>query len=159
MPPRTSQFDPYRTFKFRVRLGNATIAGVSKVSALGRSVAATEVKQGGDFLAPRQNPGQVSYDDVTLEQGWTADLTLEEWANAAVRVHADPTVKNFKRTVHIDVYDLAGNPAASSAPLTSYKLHRCWVSKYVATPELSADSGGVGIRSVTLKHEGWERVT
>ena len=119
--------------------------------------AATEVKQAGDFFAPRQNPGQVTYDDVTLEQGWSADRTFEEWANAATRVHADPAVTNFKRTLHIEVYDLAGNPFGG-APVTSYKLHRCWVSKYVAVPELSADTGGVGIRSVTLKHEGWERV-
>jgi hypothetical protein len=31
MPPRTSSFDPYRTFKFRVRMNGATIAGVTKV--------------------------------------------------------------------------------------------------------------------------------
>jgi phage tail-like protein len=158
MPPRSSSFDPYRTFKYRVRLGGATIAGITKVSALGRNVAVNEVKQAGDFFAPRQNPGQVTYDDVTLEQGWSADRTFEEWANAATRLHADPAVTNFKRTLHIDVYDLAGNPFGGE-PVTSYKLHRCWVSKYVAVPELSADAGGVGIRSVTLKHEGWERVT
>jgi phage tail-like protein len=155
MPPRTSAFDPYRTWKFRVRIGNSTVAGVTKVSALGRSVAANEVKQAGDLLGPRQNPGQVTYDDITLEQGWSADRTLEEWANAAIRLHDDPGVSNFKRTVYLDVYDLHVN--AGGAALTSYKLHRCWVSKYVAMPELSADSGGVGIRSVTLKHEGWER--
>lgn len=159
MPPRASSFDPYRTFKFRVRLDNTPIAGVSKVSALGRSIAATEVKQGGDGLAPRQNPGAVSYDDVTLEQGWTADRRLEEWANAALRAHVDPGVKHFKRTVYIDVFALDGKTTRSATPVTSYRLHRCWVSKYVATPELSADTGGVGIRSVTLKHEGWERVT
>ncbi|HKY01862.1 MAG TPA: phage tail protein [Burkholderiales bacterium] len=158
MPPRTSAFDPYRTFKFRVRLDGTTVAGVTKVSALGRTVAATEVKQGGDFLAPIQNPGQVTYDDVTLEQGWSADKALEKWANEATRLHIDPSVKNFKRTVLIDVYDLAGQANVSS-PVTTYKLHRCWISKYVAMPDLSADGGGVGIRSVTLKHEGWERVT
>src|SRR5215471_2401310 len=157
MPPRTSAFDPYRTFKFRVRIGTTTVAGVTKVSALGRNVAATEVKQAGDMLAPRQNPSQVTYDDVTLEQGWSADKTLEEWANAATRLHSDPGVTNFKRTVFLDVYDL--NVASGGAALTSYKLYRAWVTKYVAMPELSADGGGVGIRSVTLKHEGWERTT
>jgi phage tail-like protein len=155
MPPRTSAFDPYRTYKFRVRIGSATVAGITKVSALGRSVAANELKQGGDLLGPRQNPGQVTYDDVTLEQGWSADKTFEEWANAATRLQADPGVANFKRTVFLDVYDL--NVNAGGGALTSYKLHRCWVTKYVAMPELSADSGGVGIRTVTLKHEGWER--
>jgi phage tail-like protein len=160
MPPRTTQFDPYRTFKFRVRLDNAVVAGVSKVSALGRSVAANEVKQGGDLLAPRQNPAAVTYDEVTLEQGWSADSTFEKWANAVTRLQVDPSVKQFKRTVYIDVFDLNGNPAAQGGgpPLASYKLHRCWVSKYVALPDLNADSGGVGIRTITLKHEGWERV-
>lgn len=157
MPPRTSAFDPYRTFKFRVRIGSVTVAGVTKVSALGRNVAATELKQGGDFLAPIQNLGQVTYDDVTLEQGWSADKTFEEWANAATRQHIDPSVKNFKRTVHIDVFDLAGNAVSGGTPITTFKLHRCWISKYVAMPELTADGGGIGLRSVTLKHEGWER--
>lgn len=161
MAPRTSSFDPYRTFKFRVRMNGATIAGVTKVSALGRSVASTELKEGGDFLGPRQMPGQVSYDEVTLEQGWSADGVLEHWANEVTRLHANPgDTKNFKRTVFIDVFALnanAGSPGGS-APVTSYKLARAWVSKYVAMPELSADSGGVGIRTVTLRHEGWERI-
>ena len=160
MPPRASQFDPYRTYKFRVRLDNAVIAGVTKVSALGRSVAANEVKQGGDMLAPRQNPAAVTYDEVTLEQGWSADTTFERWANSVARLQADPKVKRFKRTVYIDVFTLDGNPQApgGGAPVSSYRLHRCWVSKYVALPALDADGGGIGIRTVTLKHEGWERV-
>jgi phage tail-like protein len=158
MPPRTSTFDPYRTFKFRVRMNGATIAGVTKVSALGRSVASTELKEAGDFLGARQMPGMVTYDEVTLEQGWSADTTLESWANQLPKLHADPAgVKNFKRTVFIDVFALDGN-AASSSPITSYRLERAWVSKYVAMPELSADNGGIGLRSVSLRHEGWERV-
>lgn len=160
MAPRTSSFDPYRTFKFKVRLDNQVIAGVNKLSALTRSVAANEVKQGGDFLGGYQSPGFVSYEDVTLEQGWSADTTLESWAEQAVKLLLDPAgAKHFKRTLFIDVYRLDGNPQSQqSAPLTSYRLSRCWVSRYVAMPELNADAGGVGICSVTLKHEGWQRV-
>ena len=159
MPPRASKFDPFRTFKFRVRLDDRTVAGITKVSALGRSVASTELKEGGDMLAPRQNPGLVTYDEVTLEWGLCVDRTLEQWANMVTRLHADPTVSGFKRTVYIDVYDLNGNPQdRSSRPVFSYKLSRCWVAKYIALPDLNADSGGVGIQSVTLRHEGWERV-
>jgi phage tail-like protein len=161
MAPRASTFDPYRTFKYRVRMNGAIVAGVTKVSALGRSVAATEVKEGGDFLGARQMPGMVTYDEVTLEQGWSADTTFEEWANEVTRLHADPAgTKRFKRTVFIDVFGLDGNPGGRSgpAPVVSYKLTRAWVSKYVAMPELMAEGGGVGIRTVTLRHEGWERV-
>lgn len=160
MPPRASKQDPYRTFKFRVRLDGETVAGVTKVSALGRSVAANEIKEAGDLLAPRQSPGAVSYDDVTLEWGLSLSRELESWADDVTRMLDDPGgVKNFKRTVHIDVYDLAGNPGdRKSEPVFSYKLHRCWISKFDALPALDAGAGGVGIQTITLKHEGWERV-
>lgn len=161
MPPRASKFDPYRTFKFRVRLGDRTVAGVTKVSALGRSVTPTELREGGDLLAPRQNPGGVTYEEVTLEWGLSLDRTFEEWANQVTRLQADPAAgKGFRRTVHIDVYDLAGNPAErSSRPVVTYRLHRCWVARYRALPDLDAGDNAVGIQSVTLRHEGWERVT
>ena len=147
------------TFKFRVRLDGSTVAGVTKVSVLSRAVASNEIKEGGDLLAPRQNPAAVTYDDVTLEWGLTLDRTLEEWANQATQLQSDPGVKGFKRTVYIDVYDLDGNPGSSSSqPVANYRLHRCWVSKYTPLPALDAGASGVGIQSVTLKHEGWERV-
>lgn len=161
MPARTSQFDPYRTFKFRVRVDGNVIAGVTKVSALSRSVAPNEIKEAGDAFGPRHMPGMVSFEEVTLEQGWCADTTFERWANQVLQLHADPAgAKNFKRTVFIETFDLKANVGSSSgsAPLRRYKLHRAWVSKFVAMPELNADSAGVGICSVSLRHEGWERV-
>lgn len=155
--PRASRFDPYRTFKFRVRLDGAVVAGITRVSPLSRSVTPGDVKEAGDACGPRHMPGAVAYDDVILEQGWSADDTFERWANQVLRLHADPAgTSRFKRTLFIDVFDLAGGGA--SAPVVSYRLHRAWVSKYVAMPELNAETGGVGIRSVTLRHEGWERV-
>jgi phage tail-like protein len=130
------------------------------VSALGRTVAPTELRQGGDLLAPRQNPGAVTYEEVTLEWGLSLDRTFEEWANQVTRLQADPAAgKGFRRTVYLDVYDLAGSPAQrSSRPAITYRLHRCWVSRYRALPDLDADGSAVGIQSVTLRHEGWERV-
>ena len=96
---------------------------------------------------------------MTLEQGWSADRALEDWADQALRLHLDPAgAARFKRTVTIDVYALDGSPLSAQAePVTSYRLQRCWVSRFVAMPELNADGGGIGIRLVTLKHEGWQR--
>jgi phage tail-like protein len=102
----------------------------------------------------------VRYEDVTLEKGLSMNNSFEEWANAVVRLQSDPgSVSGFKRTIFIDVFDLKGNPTdRQSQPIASYKLNRCWITKYTALPELDASSGGVGIQSVTLRHEGWERV-
>ncbi|MGH7392797.1 MAG: phage tail protein [Candidatus Rokuibacteriota bacterium] len=160
MPPRTSSHDPYRTFKFRVRLDDKTVAGVTKVSPLERSVTPTEVKEGGDLLGPRQNPGAVTYSEVTLERGLSRDKAFQDWANQMTKLHADPgSVKQFKRTVCIDVYDLDGNPTdTASRPVLTYKLHRCWVSKYVALPGLDGGADTIGIQSLSLRHEGWERL-
>lgn len=157
---RASRFDPYRTFKFRVRFGDTTVAGVTKVSALTRTVTPTELKEAGDLLSPRNSPGAVRYDDVVLEKGLSMDNAFEDWANAVVQLQADPgSTSGFKRTVYIDVYDLNGNPQdRKSQPITSYKLNRAWITKYTALPELDASGGGFGIQSVTLRHEGWERV-
>jgi phage tail-like protein len=159
MAPRASRFDPYRTFKFRVRVGNQTILGVTKVTSLSRALSANELKEAGDQLAPRLQPGRVSYEDVTLEWGLSLDTEFEAWANSAVRYRSDPSsVRNFKRTVLIDVYDLAAAVSGASRPTFSYKLHRCWVSNYIALPVLDAATSGIGIQSLTLKHEGWERL-
>jgi phage tail-like protein len=158
---RASKLDPYRTYKFRVRFdgGNTPVAGITKVSALTRTVNPNELKEAGDLLSPRNNPGAVRYEEVVLEKGLSADYAFEDWANAVVQLQTDPSISGFKRTVFIDVYDLKGNVNdPQSAPVASYKLNRCWITKYTALPELDASSGGVGIQSVTLRHEGWERV-
>jgi phage tail-like protein len=158
--PRASTFDPYRTFKFGVRFGDTTVAGMTKVSALSRTVTPNELKEGGDLLAPRQNPGAVHYEEVVLERGLTLDSSFEDWANAVLKLQQDPgSVSGFKRTVFIDVYDMAGNPLKrESKPITTYKLNRAWITKYTALPALDAGTDGVGIQSITLHHEGWERI-
>jgi len=128
---RASQFDPYRTYKFRVRFGDTTVAGITKVSALTRTVTPNELKEAGDLLSPRNNPGGVRYEDVTLEKGLSMNNSFEEWANAVVRLQSDPgSVSGFKRTIFIDVFDLKGNPTdRQSQPIASYKLNRCWITK------------------------------
>ena len=41
----------------------------------------------------------------------------------------------------------------------SYKLFRAWVSEFQALPEFDAGTmNAVGIQTITLQHEGWERV-
>jgi hypothetical protein len=40
----------------------------------------------------------------------------------------------------------------------SYKLFRAWVSDFQSLPDFDAGSmNAVGIQTITLQHEGWER--
>jgi phage tail-like protein len=41
----------------------------------------------------------------------------------------------------------------------SYNIHRCWVSEYVAMPELDAMGNATAIQLIRLENEGWERDT
>ena len=64
------------------------------------------------------------------------------------------SLKNFRKDIVISVHNLQGKPALS------YKLFRAWVSEYQALPEMDAATMiAVCIHTITLQHEGWERLT
>jgi phage tail-like protein len=149
----THRFDPYRNFKFRVKVDNQYVAGLSKCTALKRSTEVTQWREGGDPSTSRQLPGKTKYDPVTLESGLTHDLTFETWANLVHNFQGDAasSLRNFRKDIIIDVYNEAGQK------VHSYKLFRCWVSEYQALPDLDASANAVAIQHIKLENEGWER--
>jgi phage tail-like protein len=149
----THRFDPYRNFKFRVKVDNQYVAGLSKCSALKRTTEVTEWREGGDPSTSRQLPGKTKYEAVTLEAGLTHDPTFENWANLVHNFQGDAamSLRNFRKDIIIDVYNEAGQK------VHSYKLFRAWVSEYQALPELDASANAVAIQTIKLENEGWER--
>jgi phage tail-like protein len=149
----THRFDPYRNFKFRVKVDNQYVAGLSKCSALKRTTEVTPWREGGDPSHTRQLPGKTKYEPVTLEAGLTHDTTFEAWANLVHNFQGDGagSLKNFRKDVIIDVFNEAGQK------VHSYRLFRCWVSEYQALPELDASANAVAIQTIKLENEGWER--
>ncbi|MCE9672847.1 phage tail protein [Myxococcus stipitatus] len=151
----THRFDPYRNFKFRVRVDGQYVAGVSKVSALKRTTEVTPWREGGDPSTSRQLPGKTTYAAVTLEAGLTHDTTFEAWASLVHNYQGDAagSLKNFRKNISIDVFNEAGQR------VHSYNLFRCWVSEYQALPDLDASANAVAIQTLKLENEGWERDT
>jgi phage tail-like protein len=149
----THRFDPYRTFKFRVKVDNVYVADLSKCSALKRTTEVTPWREGGDPSTSRQLPGKTTYEAVTLEAGLTHDLTFENWANLVHNFQGDAaaSLKNFRKDIIVDVYNEGGQK------VHSYKLFRCWVSEYQALPDLDASANAVAIQTLKLENEGWER--
>lgn len=148
--------DPYRTFKFQVLIDGKPVAGLSKMSALKRTTEAVGWRTGGDPTHERRLPGGTSYEPVTLEQGLTHDPVFEQWANLVNSIQGDAgmSLKNFRKDIVINVLNLQGQVAIS------YKLFRAWVSEYQALPEFDAGTmNSVGIQTIQLEHEGWERDT
>ncbi|ATB39023.1 phage tail protein [Cystobacter fuscus] len=152
----THRHDPYRTFKFQLLIDGKPVAGLKKVGALKRKTEAIKWRTAGDPSHERILPGGTSYEPLVLEQGLTHDPVFENWANLVNNVEGDAamSLKNFRKDLVLNVLNLQGKVALS------YKIFRAWVSEFQALPDLDAGSmNAVGIQTLTLQHEGWQRDT
>ncbi len=148
------RFDPYRTFKFQVLIDGQPVAGLRKMTALKRKTEVVKWRAAGDPSRERVMPGGTSYEPVTLEQGLTHNPVFESWANLVNNLQGDGAVSllRYRKDIVLNVLNLQGVVAIS------YKLYRAWVSDYQALPDFDAGTmNAVGIQSVVLQHEGWER--
>lgn len=151
----TQRFDPYRNFKFKVKWDGKYVAGLSKCSALKKTIEMVEWRDGGMSSTSHKLPGKTKYDAITLTAGVTHDDTFEKWANQINNYQGDAamSLKNFRKNITIDVFNEAGQQ------VFSYHVYRCWVSEYQALPELDASANAVMIQTIKLENEGWERDT
>ncbi|MES9901722.1 MAG: phage tail protein [Sedimenticola sp.] len=150
------RFDPYKTYKFRVRLPDGQyVAGVSKVSALKRTTEVVKHREGGDPSTSRKSPGQTEYEAITLERGVTHDKQFEMWANKVWNygsgLGAEVSLKDFRKDLVLEIYNESGQLALA------YKLYRCWPSEFQAFPDLDASASAVAIQTLKLENEGFER--
>jgi phage tail-like protein len=152
-----TRFDPYKNFKFKVVWDTRVVAGISKVSSLKRTTEVVKHRAGGDQSTTRKSPGRNEYEAITLERGVTHDLEFEKWAqkiwNLGGGEGAEVSLADFRKEITIEVYNEAGQKALA------YIVHRCWVSEYVALPDLDANANAVAIQHIKLENEGWERDT
>lgn len=130
---------------------------MSKISPLRRTTEVITHREGGDPSTTRKSPGQTVYDPIVLERGVTHDLEFEKWANKVWNFGAglgsEVSLKDFRKDITLEMYNEAGQLALA------YIIYRCWVSEYVALPELDANGGAVAIQKIKLENEGWERDT
>jgi len=149
----THRFDPYKNMKFRVKWDGRYVAGVSKVSALKRSTEVVTHREGGDPSTSRVSPSIWKFEPITLERGLTHDPEFEAWADKIYNSEGDMAIslKGFRRDIIIELLNEAGQVAKA------YKVFRCWVSEYQATPELDSNAHAVAIEHMVIQNEGWER--
>ena len=153
MTPQTNRFDPYRTFRFKVKWDGQYVAGLSKMGALKRTTEMVEFREAGENITSRKLPGKTSFQAVTLEAGITYDSAFEDWANLVndFASHSLTSLGEFRKNITVDVFNEAGQKAIS------YNLYRCWVSEYQALPDLDAGANAVAITQIKLEFEWFER--
>ena len=152
------RFDPYKNYKFRVKWDGKYVAGVCKVSPLKRTTKPVEHRSGGDSSSARKSPGRTEYEAITLERGVTHDTEFENWANSVWNygsgLGSEMALSKFRKDIILELYNEAGQI------VIAYKIYRCWVSEYVAMPQLDSNgTASVAIQTIKLENEGWERDT
>ena len=148
------RFDPYKNFKFRLKWDGKYVAGISKLTVgLKRTTEVVNYREGGAPSTSHKSPGRSKYEAVTLEQGVTHDTEFGSWAskvwNSGAGLGTEVSSKNFRKNIILEIYNEPGQLAIA------YKLYRCWVSEYLALPDL--ESNAVTIQHIKLENEGWER--
>jgi len=149
----THRFDPYKSFKFRIKWDGRYVAGVSKVSALKRSTDPVTHREGGDPSTSRVSPSSWKFEPITIERGVTHDPEFERWANLIYSTAGDASIslKDFRKDLIIELLNEQGTV------VKAYKVYRCWVSSYQALPDLDANAHAVAIENMVIQNEGWER--
>ena len=133
--------DPYRDFKFRVKLDGIAVA-VSRISALRRTAEIVEHRDGSDPGLIRRLPGRLVYEPITLERMLGGDGSFEDWADQLIA--APPgSIASYRKTIRIEVLDRA------ERPFLAYDVYGCWPSVYRVLPDFT--------ESLTLVPERWQR--
>jgi phage tail-like protein len=142
---KTQRPDPYKLFKFKVKLEGRYVAGFNKCNILTRDTKKSEFRGKGDPRTSSKMPGKASYKAITLEEGITHDVAFESWASAGT------SRKNLKKDIVIDVFNEVGQKAIS------YSIYNCWVSEFWGTPELDKAANATAIQLIKIENEGWKK--
>ena len=149
---KAQRFDPYRNFKFKVKINNEVVAGLSKMSAIKKSTEGIDWFEAGDNFNPRRLPGKTKYEPVTLEKGMTEDRVFEDWANLVNKFQGNLIAPdNFRKDIQIQVCNMNGEP------VVTFNIFSCWVSEFQAVPDMDVTQNGVAIQTIKLENEGFDR--
>ena len=158
-PKNPHRLTPYPNFRFKVRMGDAYVLGVSQVTDLSRSPQVIQHRDGAGPSIPRLSPGQTACSPITLKRGVSYDPAFQQWANTVFEwsnstggaTGQNISLLDFRRDLTIEMYNEAGQM------VVGYNVYRAWVSEWKAMAELDALGNGIAVESIVLQNEGWER--
>lgn len=147
----TQRLDPYKNFKFRLKLEGNSVAGFSSAGNLKRTTQVVQHREGGDPSTSHDSPGRTKYEAITLARGITHDMAFNDWASDVRSQAAAPPSVDLRKDLVLEIYNETGRL------VIAYKIYRCWVSEHEAVPDLDANANAIAIEHIKLENEGWER--
>lgn len=143
-----SAHDPLRKFKYRVTIasndGSFTFdnLGFNRVGGLTSEYEKSEYREGGDKRR-RKLPGQIKYEDVTLQRGVYAG-NLDLWKSFMLIADGN---SSYRFSVSITLQD-----SITGEDIRTWTLVDAWIPKY-EEEDLDALSSEVLIERITLTYE------
>ena len=141
--------DPLVGFNFALEIGGSIAGYFTSVSGLGSETAVTDhllVGDGGKQII-RKVPGRLTWGDIELGRGVTANMDLWNWR----KLVEDGKVSEARTDGSIVMYDQEGSEVAR------FNFERGWPSN-ISSGDLGADSEDIVIETLTIVHEYIERV-
>jgi phage tail-like protein len=141
------RIDPYRNFRFKVKIDGINIAAFADVTVADSTTEAIEYREGTDLpTGSKQLSGLTKYGSITLKRGITDSMDLYKWRKQV----EDTGAQGARKNISIILVDEAG------AEKSQWDIVAAWPTKY--TPgELSAKGNDVFVETFELVHEGIKR--
>jgi phage tail-like protein len=92
-------------------------------------------------------PGDLTWDDITLNRGITDDLALWDWRQQVI----DGNVTEARKDGSVIMYNHAHEE------VSRFNFRNGWPSGWKG-PDVSSEDQSVAIEEITIAHEGLERV-
>ena len=137
--------DPYRSYNFKLRLGNFVDAHFTECSGLSVKTEVISYREAGENQALRHIPGPVEYAPVTLRYGLTDSRELWDWMTKVAEGNIE------RRNVTITLMDSLGKDEVMEWTLTD-----AWPSEWQGAA-LNALDIRIAIESLTLVFDSLER--
>ena len=127
-----TRYDPYKNFKFRIKLGGKTVAAADAVTGI-----------------PRKITGLNKTTDITLKRGVIGDSGFSKWVSQTPTdpPHITLTRKPLQKTLTLELHDEAGQKTAI------WTLSHCSVSSFKLLPQPEGKTGNVAIASLIIQSE------
>lgn len=135
------RIDPYRSFNFRIEIGEVDMGGFSECSGLSTDGDSVDYREGTDDLTVRKLIGLRKYSNITLKRGYTQSKELWEWYQNIVNGVVD------RRSGTVILRDEAGED------VMRWNFENAWINK-IEAPSFNASGNEVAIETIELVHEG-----
>ena len=136
----------YLGSQFGLEIDGVELARFTGISGLGYE---SEVVTFQDTLADgkiitRKRPGRISFPDIVLKRGLSADNALVDWYQTVVNGAVE------RKSGSIVIYD------QTSTEIGRWNFENAWISKWSAS-DLDAGTDDIMIEEITISHEYMER--